>query len=207
MTFPPMKGRHEDNEGYTLVELIVVIAIMATMIGLLSLGISMLFSKDAERVAKFLDDQISEVRMSAMSKPGTYSIIIHTTDTGVGNYIEIEKTELSLVIPTPVPPGEPVDPPADPTPTKTRVDFSNDAKIIFGPQSGAFPAAPSNDVIQISFDKANGSITKIKTNSKEYSPTGDSLDQIFEIKCIGLRNTTKSASILLMPVTGRHFIE
>ncbi len=188
-----------DNKAYTLVELIVVMAIMTTMIGLLSLGISVLFSRDGERVAKIIDDRISETRMAAMSKPGTFSLLIHTTAAGSGNYIEVEESK--LVLKSPVEAGPTPTPTTTPGPDKTRVDFDSDAYITFGVQ-GSVPESASDAVIKISFDKANGSISEISLNGTEQS-----LDNIFEIKCSGARNKTKSASILLMPVTGRHYIE
>ena len=197
------KGFSRDNKAYTLVELIVVMAIMTTMIGLLSLGISVLFSRDGERVAKIIDDRISETRMAAMSKPGTFSLRIHTTAAGSGNYIEVEESKLVLKAPVeegPAPTPTPT-PTSTPGPDKTRIDFDRDAYITFGVQ-GAVPESASDADIKISFDKANGSISEISLNGTEQS-----LDNIFEIKCSGVRNKTKSASILLMPVTGRHYIE
>ena len=152
MFMSPVAKTPGNDKGYTLVELIVVISIMAVMVGLLSFGVSVMFSKDADSVARTIDDQLAEVRMAAMSKPGTFSIIIHTTSTGSGNYIEIEKSELDLVVPTPTPVG--YTPTPDPTPTSetTRVDFDNDATIVFGIHGTPLPATASDGTIIISFD-------------------------------------------------------
>ena len=76
-----MKNRllfnEKNDRGYSLVELIVVISIMAIMVGLLSLGISVMFSKDAEAVAKAIDDELSEARMLSMSKSGKFEMVLH----------------------------------------------------------------------------------------------------------------------------------
>ncbi len=194
------------DKGYTLVELLVVTGIMVVMTGVISLSVTLLFSKDGERVARTIDSQIAEARTAAMSKPGSYSIVIHTTATGTGIYIELEKSELVLEKPTPVPGGGTPAPTPTPGPsTKQRIDFDKDAKIIFG-KKGALPAAASNGTITISFDKSNGSITKIVApDGTAYQ--GAALDAVFEIKCISTRNANKSSSVLLMPVTGRHYIE
>ena len=204
MHMSPVYRLRKNEKGYTLVELIVVMAIIATMIGLLSLGISLIFSRDAESVARTIDDQIAEVRTAAMSKPGTFVITINTKATGKGNYIEIEKTELNLVKPT-VAPAAPTTTPAPASPTKTRIDFDRDAYIIFGKQ-GSMPATAVDGSIVISFDKANGSVDKIVgTDGTVYE--NSSLDNVFEINCTAVRNTSKSISVLIMPVTGRHYIE
>ncbi len=205
MIVSPFDKKNRLNRGYTLVELIVVISIMAIMIGLLSLGISLMFSRDAERVARTIDDQIAEVRTAAMSKPGSFSIIIHTTESGIGNYIEIEKTEFDLVKPTLAPGGVTPTPTPTPMPTLMPVSIDKNAYITFGKQ-GALPATAVDGTITISFDKANGSVNKI-TAADGTVYENSSLDSVFEIKCVAVRNTTKSASVLLMPVTGRHYME
>jgi len=69
--------RAGNEKGYTLVELITVMAIMMVMVGLLALGTSVMFSKDAEYVAKTIDDELSEVRMLSMSKSGTFELVLH----------------------------------------------------------------------------------------------------------------------------------
>ena len=204
MKAPHSYARYKDTKGYTLVELIIVISIMTTMIGLIGLGISVMFSRDAERVARTIDDQIAEVRTAAMSKPGSYSIIINTAATGSGNYIEVENTALELVKPT-VSPASPTPTPEPPSPTKTRIDLDKDAYIVFGKQ-GSLPASAVDGSIFITFDKANGSVKKIVGTDGTTYENAD-LNYVFEISCTAVRNTSKNKKVLLMPVTGRHYIE
>lgn len=71
-----------NNEGYSLIEVIVVIAIMAIMTGLVSLGISYAFSKDAARCAASINDALTEVRMLSMTKEGDFSITISVDSDG-----------------------------------------------------------------------------------------------------------------------------
>lgn len=187
---------HKDNRGLSLVELIVVISIMVVLLGLVSLGVGMLFSRDAERAAKLIDDQISETRLSAMSKQGTFVVKIHTEDEDFGdpsnNYIEIEKSSLPLAEP-----GEAL--PAVTTST-TRIDIDKSVFITFG-KKGALPAKATDDTLEIAFDKSDGHVIQLSNSAGDYS-----LDDVFEIKCIA-RNKSKSKSVFLMPVTGRHSIE
>ncbi len=185
-----------DDRGLSLVELIVVISIMVVLLGLVSVGVSMLFSRDAERSATLIDDALSETRLSAMSKKGTFIVRIHTEDEHSGdpskNYIEIEKTSLPLAKP-----GEAV--PAVTTDT-TRIDIDKSVYITFG-KKGALPTESTDDDLEVTFDKADGHVTQISNSAGNFS-----LDDVFEIKCT-MRNKSKSKSVLLMPVTGRHYIK
>ncbi len=199
MKLLPEKCRYiKNNSGYSLVELLVVVSMLAVAVGIISLSVSVMFSRDAERVARTIDDQISEVRMAAMSKPGEYVLTIKTNSDGIGNQIEIKKTEVVL--------HDPTSPDPAPTPseeTKT-IDIDKDAYIMFG-ESGSVPDDPASadygDIV-ITFDKANGSINGITA----FGNPAD-LTKSFEIKCIARKNTSKEKKIEIMPVTGRHYIE
>lgn len=128
-----------DNKGYSLIELIVVIGIMAILLGVSSVGISMMFSRDAQSVASIIDDELSEARMLSMSSPGNYSLVIHSApadnmrdssirimlDNGSGNTIYKE------IIPN----------------KDVTIECSNGM-------------GPGSD-IEVVFDKANGSVTKV----------------------------------------------
>ena len=192
----PFSDTHRDDRGLSLVELIVVISIMVVLLGLVSLSVSMLFSRDAERAAKLIDEQISETRLSAMSKQGTFVVKVHTEDENSGdpskNYIEIEKSSLPLAKP-----GEAL--PAVVT-TTTRIGIDKRVFITFG-EKGSLPTEATDDTLEITFDKADGHVTKLSNSAGDFS-----LDDVFEIKCT-TRNKSKSKSVFLMPVTGRHSIE
>lgn len=77
--------KQNKDSGYSLVELIVVIAIMAIMVGVMSIGISLMFSRDAEAVAKTIDDELSEARMLAMSRDGEFELVLHLDSSNPAN--------------------------------------------------------------------------------------------------------------------------
>ena len=126
------------DSGYSLVELIVVIAIMAIMVGLLSIGITLMFSRDAEAVAKTIDDELSETRMLAMSRDGDFEFVLHIDSSDPSNNNIIINRDSSVY--------------------KT-VAMKKRATINV---SGGGVASPitSGDV-KIVFDKGNGSVKKI----------------------------------------------
>ena len=187
-----LKNRNH-NGGYSLMELVVVISIMVIAVGIAGLSVSVMFAKDAERWAKAIDDQLSEVRMAAMSKPGVYILKLNTVSTGEGNTIEIKRT------------SDPTLPATFAVADETRqIKVKERAYIMIG-EEGAVPADPADGTygtIEIWFNKANGSVSQISING-----TPADLTKAYEIKCIAVRNKSKEKSIKIMPVTGRHFIE
>lgn len=171
--------------GYSLVELIVVIAIMTVFAGGAGFGLSMMFSRDAQRVAKVIDDELSEVRMNTMSTPGKYTMVIHSATDTSDNYIRIDR-ELEGTI------------------TSKTINFDKRANIMITNSDtaveGLAPYAADTD-IAIVFDKSNGSVKKVTVEGTELS--GDA----YYIKCQSVRNTSKTAVVKLLTVTGRHSID
>ncbi len=126
--------KNNNDDGYSLVELIVVIAILAIMTGVVSLGISLMFSRDAESVAKTIDDELSEARMLAMSREGKFEMIIHIDKSNPSaNTVVIKK---------------------DGAEYKT-VSMKKNASIKIS--GGGISSAKDNGDVKIEFDKGNGS--------------------------------------------------
>ena len=80
-----------DDRGLSLVELIIVISIMAVMTGMLSLGLPMMFSRDANYVAVRIDDALTEARTLAMSKDGKVTYTLHIDSDPKGSTVEIKR--------------------------------------------------------------------------------------------------------------------
>ncbi len=185
----------KNNGGYSLVEMIIVVSMLAIGIGIVSLGLMTMFSRDAESAAKTIDDQMSEVRMAAMSKPGVYVMTIKTVSSGKGNTIEIKRTS-DPSIPAELSPA---------TDEVTEIPIDKSTYIMFAKQ-GSMPAdhtSASYGSIEIMFNKANGSVESVKA----YGTDLTDLDRIYEIKCQSVRNESKEKTIEIMPVTGRHYIK
>lgn len=66
----------KNQRGYTLIELLVVVAIMSITVGMASLGLSLLYSRDAEKCAKTINSMMESSRMYAMSKTGDFTMTV-----------------------------------------------------------------------------------------------------------------------------------
>ena len=61
--------RHmKDNNGFSLIELIVIIAIMVIMVGMGGLAMSLLTGSDAKQAAEKIGSQLDEAKTGAMSR-------------------------------------------------------------------------------------------------------------------------------------------
>ena len=132
------------NKGYSLVELIVVIAIMAVMVGVMSLGLGMMFTRDANYVAVRIDDMLTEARTASMSRKGEFTYVLHIDSDPKNHYVEIKKT------------GD-----TDPY-KKVLLDKSVDITV----KDNAGTVLAGN--VEVVFDKANGS-EKLVNGSKPAS--------------------------------------
>lgn len=56
------------NKGFTLIEILVVVAIMVVMTGVVSLSLSLLLGSDAKQACQKIGSQLDEVKTGAMSR-------------------------------------------------------------------------------------------------------------------------------------------
>lgn len=65
-------GRQLNNKGFSLIELIVVVAIMALLVGVAVLGIYTMISGDTKRASKTVSGEISSLRSSTLAIMGQW---------------------------------------------------------------------------------------------------------------------------------------
>ena len=75
-----MSSQKNDNKGYSLVEIIIVIAIMAAISGVVIFGLSLFTNKQAMECAERMQILIEHNRTVTMGKESTYVVIYKTTD-------------------------------------------------------------------------------------------------------------------------------
>ena len=74
--------RCREREGFSLVEMIVTIALMAILIGLASLSISLLSASDTKALASHINDSLSELKSVNESNDGIYFLHIYKSSDG-----------------------------------------------------------------------------------------------------------------------------
>ena len=70
----------KQNKGYSLIELVVVIAIMMVLAGVIGLQINMIYGFYAKECAKNLEAQLNKVQITNMSKKITEMEIYKKND-------------------------------------------------------------------------------------------------------------------------------
>lgn len=69
-----------NNKGITLVEILVVVAIMSIAVGGASISISLAYSRDAEKCAKTINSALENTRMMSMSEKGNFTMELDMTN-------------------------------------------------------------------------------------------------------------------------------
>lgn len=77
-----MKGISKNNKGYSLVELIIVIAIMAVVMSTLIFSISLVFSANAKTCANDIKSALAETKITSMGKNEAFVEIYRDASNG-----------------------------------------------------------------------------------------------------------------------------
>ena len=70
------KRVQKDNNGITLVEVLIVVAILSIAVGMAGVGVSLLYSRDSERGAKTINTMLEKCRMSSLSREGERILVL-----------------------------------------------------------------------------------------------------------------------------------
>ena len=167
------KTRQGRNGGYSIVELIIVIAIIAVIVAAATYSVKMIFSSNAKACANDLQRAISDCKVTTMGKAGTETFLeIIGEDDGIYSQMTIDGTAEE----------------------KQKIG-SNRVTVICKKGAVSDDTAGNVDItaggsVKIAYDRSTGSFTKettdkfdtivIKGGSKEY-----------ELKLIGLTGKTE----------------
>ena len=176
-----------NNKGFSLIELIVIIAIMGVLVGGASLGIGLVFSKDAMKCATRLNDSIYDARANSMYKAGKFELSIDNS--GSANTATISQTDLT--------------PATSDTVYLDGVDSNKKTTISARFVTEAVPAGTAISLpVSVTFDKAKGNVySVVDADEMTY---GDGII-VFEIEPLrGNRN--RKAKVQLVTTTGKHTI-
>ena len=136
---------HTDNKGYSLVELLIVLAIIAAVTITVIFSISMIFSANAKTCAHAMERAIADCKVTTMGKADAYLEIYRDTDGNV--YSKMYVYENGAAAPTPM-----------------EAEKLGGSKVFVGylPEGAAVDATPTELVaggtaVRVHFDRASGS--------------------------------------------------
>lgn len=176
------------NEGFSLIELIVVLAILAVLSTAAVMGIGMVSGWRINQCVSLLDSGLKETRMNALSRETAYLIVSCDTD---GNYYMEQNKHTKEKL----------------AGNKIRITYTTDA------QTGTEEITPEQPLI-LSYDRASGAflpILKWDEESNSYVPrdTGEG-ENVSYIYCTSIQVSAgdeKNTTIALTKNTGKHVIE
>ena len=171
----------KNNKGFTLIELIIVVAILAACVGLITTSVSVVFSSGAAKCANGLNAAISKCRISAMSRSG--SVYLRLYRDGVNNQIMVDYLENGVVK------------------TSDVIGSSNCGAVFDTDAEHSLGNLGSDSVLCITFDRDTGALDTLKSDGSQ--PAG-SIPQCSYIAVSGGGRTYK---ISFVPATGAHMLE
>ena len=190
----------KNNAGFSLVELMVVVAIMAVLMGVASYSFRLILSNSAKECAEKLSSQLYETKTGSMIRYGEELTIYYhqkagsTDEYSDGYYIKrasytISKAGLSGLSPTPKPIAG----------NEVRKIASNRVTISAFLKGDASPIPITNaQEITIRYDRISGAFKQAIINGVENS-------SYFEK--IVITSGNKICTITMIPETGKHIVE
>lgn len=169
----------KNNKGFTLIELIVVMAIIAVCFGIAEASVSTVFSSEAKKCANELNSDISKCRINAMSRSGTVFLKIYRD--GGGNVIA-DYTENGSVVSSDTTGG-----------SRCGVTYTTDAQHSLDPAGAA---------LYLSFDRETGALVTLQLDGG-----GNLVEAGQQCGSISVSGGQRIFTIQFFPATGAHTLK
>ncbi|MDE7428119.1 MAG: prepilin-type N-terminal cleavage/methylation domain-containing protein [Lachnospiraceae bacterium] len=132
----------KDNKGYSLIELVIVIAIIALIISTVFYSLVMVFSANAKSCANDIQRAIADCKVTTMGKSSAYMELYRDTDQNVYTRMYVRDSSGTYV------------------PSEPQQVGSSRVYVAYIPKDGAETELTAGDKIEIWFDRASGGFTE-----------------------------------------------
>lgn len=140
---------YSGNDGFSLVELIIVVAIMAALLTTVMLSISMVFSANAKACANSIQRAVADCKVTTMGKSAAWLIIYRDTDGVLYGQMHTMEQKSGEAVGTY---EEVVQEPEKLGGKRVSITYTDES----GADMGELPVGESNG-IRIEFDRSSGS--------------------------------------------------
>ncbi|MDR0220430.1 MAG: prepilin-type N-terminal cleavage/methylation domain-containing protein [Lachnospiraceae bacterium] len=177
--------------GFTVVELMIVISILAIMTGMAGFGLSLANSRDTDQGARTIELALASARQDAASKQGDYVVTIDR----VNKMVTVERIVAGTA---------PVTMLTRTLPARTEISFKDPVNAL---------VATEPDKVSISFDKSSGRLkTKPGSGGVVLAAAGVADDDISEdVRAFRIEvanpSRSKVATVVVVANTGKTLIE
>ncbi|MDE6600589.1 MAG: prepilin-type N-terminal cleavage/methylation domain-containing protein [Lachnospiraceae bacterium] len=141
----------KDNGGYSLVELIIVIAIIALIISTVFYSVVMVFGANAKSCANNIQRAIADCKVTTMGKSSAYMELYRDTDQNVYTKMYVWDNGSGAYVPS------------EPQKVGTGRVY-----VAYTPKGGAETELLAGDTIEIRFDRASGGFAKSASSGDIY---------------------------------------
>ena len=129
---------HDDNGGYSLIELVVVLAITAIIMSTVFYSIILVFSANAKSCVNNIERSIGDCKVTTMGRADAYMVLFRDNEGNVYTQMHITKSDGTVTDEEPQKVGT------------SKVDVG------YTPKNGTETALLPGDSIEIRFDRSNG---------------------------------------------------
>jgi prepilin-type N-terminal cleavage/methylation domain-containing protein len=136
----------QTDKGMTLIEILVVVAIMSIVTGGVGVSLSLAYSRDSEKCAKTINAALENARMMAMSEQGNFDLTIDMQNNAM-TITQVVKAD-------------------DGTASETVIyneDLQNRVRIYMVSEEGG----ESADTVTIRFDKSTGKVASVSSGENK----------------------------------------